>query len=912
LAQSKSICLINSNRAVFKIIIDRTNTTSMKALFTILLIAFPFLVSALTDKYRVIWRSDPSTTMVVAWNQVSGTSAIVYYGTIDQGTNYSMYPMNRAADRIVQHNAMNNHFARLTGLSPNTAYYFVIRDTDGTSARLWFKTAPATPDTRLSIVSGGDSRDGRVQRQNANRLVAKLRPHAVFFAGDMTHNNYDSEWREWFDDWQWTIGTDGRIIPIVVARGNHETSDAILVNHFDIPHNNAYYALTWGGSLLRLYTLNSEGSVAGNQTTWLANDLAASSSVIWKMAQYHRPMRPHAASKSEGNTMYQYWAPLFQQHRVNVVIECDAHVVKSTWPVVPSTGPGSDEGFIRNDEIGTVYIGEGGWGAPLRVNDDDKNWTRSSGAFNQVNWIFIDRDKIEIRFVRTDNANAVGTVSDTNVFATPVNLDVWSPTNGSVITINAEPAATTRTVTCNISSGTDDVEERSTGVMYVNSSDIELVYDNSTTGNQTVGLRFAGLSVPRGANVTEAFLQFYSDAVSTDAANLTLKAENAGNSLPFSTANFNVSSRARTVNAVNWVPSAWSTAGVAAQEQRSPDLKNIVQEVINRSDWSEGNALAIIATGTGKRTASAFEKSSQRAASLRITYSTAPTGPMPVTATYEVGAGGDDVEESSTGAVNATSSDIELVYDNSTTGNQVVGLRFQGVSVPAGSSIDNAFIQFKTDETSSASATLVIRGELSANALAFTTQTRNLSLRPTTTALVNWNPSPWTLAGEASAAQQSPNIKDIVREIITRNGWAAGNSMVLLVSGSGKRTARAFEQSGVAGSAKLVISYTPPNQASTTSLQSMERLANRDQNLSVELFPNSVNDFLTLRFPTLEKSDVVAYSFFSESGIAQLSGIGKISKNNSMELDVSSLPAGLYLVKLISREKTNIVKVIKR
>ena len=65
-------------------------------------------------------------------------------------------------------------------------------------------------------------------------------------------------------------------------------------------------------------------------------------------------------------------------------MESDAHLVKSTWPIRPSTDADNEEGFIRDDKNGTVYVGEGCWGAPLRGADDNKSWTRDSDSFNIV------------------------------------------------------------------------------------------------------------------------------------------------------------------------------------------------------------------------------------------------------------------------------------------------------------------------------------------------------------------------------------------------------------------------------------------------------------------------------------------------------------------------------------------------
>ena len=600
-------------------------------LLVLMLVTSGFLFShAATNRYRIMWRDNPATTMVIGWNQVSGSNPVVYYGPTDQGTNWSAYPNSKTVDKTISYKGMNNQFARLSGLQPNQAYYFVIRDSEGTSQRFWFKTTPSDPSVRLSIIAGGDSRNNRSPRQNANKLVRKLRPHAVLFGGDMTNQGTDAEWIEWFDDWQLTNGTDGRLIPIIAARGNHESSNTILVNLFDVPSTNVYYALTMGGSLVRLYTLNTEMSIAGNQTSWLSGDLASNADVKWKIAQYHKPMRPHVSSKAEGTSQYTYWAPLFYQHKMSLVVECDAHTAKTTWPIRPYTGSGSSEGFIRDDDDGTVYVGEGCWGAPLRSNDDNKSWTRNSGMFNQFNWIFIDQQKMEVRKIRVDNADNVGTVNDSNIFAPPANLDIWSPSNGAVVTLY--PASSTPTtpgsitISSRIATGNDDVEESSTGSMYMNSSDLELVYDNTSTGNQTIGMRFNGLTIPQGATITNAYVQFTVDETNSGATNLTIQGENVNHSAAFTSATNNVSSRAKTSASVAWAPASWTSAGQSGSAQQTPDLKNIVQQIVNRSGWTSGNSITLIITGTGERTAEAYEGSSSSAPTLYVTYSTGGSG----------------------------------------------------------------------------------------------------------------------------------------------------------------------------------------------------------------------------------------------------------------------------------------------
>lgn len=378
--------------------------TPMNRIFILLCLVWslPLYLSAKTGRYRATWRSDPATTMVLGWEQRSGQDPRVYY-TAQEGEG-ARWLIHRP-DRRVQVREMDTYFARLAHLQPDTRYRFFIRDSEGDSPQMAFHTAPAEDKSTMTFLCGGDSRNNRSVRQRINQLAGALQPLAIFFSGDMTDWATVREWQEWLDDWQRTLTVDGRLIPIVVARGNHEPTNDLLVDLFDVPHPEVYYALGFGGQLLRLYTLNSMMPASGAQADWLQQDLETQGSRYqWRMAQYHLPIRPHQRRKRDQQAQYRSWAGLFYTHRVQLVQESDAHVAKITWPLRPDTGPGSAEGFIRDDERGTIYLGEGGWGAPLRAADHTKPWTRASGSFYQFNWVAVSRDRMEVRVIRTEES----------------------------------------------------------------------------------------------------------------------------------------------------------------------------------------------------------------------------------------------------------------------------------------------------------------------------------------------------------------------------------------------------------------------------------------------------------------------------------------------------------------------------
>lgn len=414
--------------------------------------------SSNTRFYRASYRDDPSTTIVIGWcDNGTSTNAKVYYDVVDYGTTYTSYAFNHAVDRTQSAYSLNHRFVRLVGLTPNTIYYFVVHDDTGTSARMYFKTLTDNPDVGITFIAGGDSRTGtildgtdyvncRSDRQANDSLVAKIRPDFVTFNGDFVYSGTTSYWSDWFTDWQFTLGTDGHLVPIIPVMGNHEAS-ADVYNMFDVPISNDYFSLGMGGNLLRVYSLNTELSGCdATQQTWLTNDLqlytGTTNEPYWKFVQYHIPFVPHAYY-SANTTISNCWAPLFQQYNVKLACEAHAHIIKVTWPIVQSSATGSDHGFIRDDNNGTVYLGEGAWGAPLRTlytyynANQAYNWTRNQIKVAGFQLVCVTKQKIEIRTVEAIGAHNVGQVQMSDPPCTlPANLQLWNPSNGSVVILN--------------------------------------------------------------------------------------------------------------------------------------------------------------------------------------------------------------------------------------------------------------------------------------------------------------------------------------------------------------------------------------------------------------------------------------------------------------------------------------------
>ena len=82
------------------------------------------------------------------------------------------------------------------------------------------------------------------------------------------------------------------------------------------------------------------------------------------------------------------------------------------------------------------------------------------------------------------------------------------------------------TITKSIAAASDDAEEEGTtgttpNRMWLNSSDIELVSDiePASCGDQKIGLRFTAITIPAGATITDAYLNFRAIAADSPMTN---------------------------------------------------------------------------------------------------------------------------------------------------------------------------------------------------------------------------------------------------------------------------------------------------------------------------------------------------------------------------------------------------------
>ena len=132
--------------------------------------------------------------------------------------------------------------------------------------------------------------------------------------------------------------------------------------------------------------------------------------------------------------------------------------------------------------------------------------------------------------------------------------------------------------------------------------------------------------MPQGIIIDSAFIQFANKGDKAPVlGDATIKGQLIANAATFTSTANNISSRTTTTANVLWpgnTSATWGTANAnfAGPLQRTPDIKTLLQEIINQGTWADGNALAIIMNGAGVRNTQSYNGSTSLAPQLIVYY----------------------------------------------------------------------------------------------------------------------------------------------------------------------------------------------------------------------------------------------------------------------------------------------------
>jgi type IV pilus assembly protein PilY1 len=186
---------------------------------------------------------------------------------------------------------------------------------------------------------------------------------------------------------------------------------------------------------------------------------------------------------------------------------------------------------------------------------------------------------------------------------------------GSKGCIKAKEAART-------GSSANDAEQFESNVNTID-NDLDIGFDTESGKEQTVGLRFRDIDIPKDATILDANIVFTSKGVSLGDTTFTIKGINESNVAQFSNTANDITSRPTTSAQVVWDTVEWDTG---ARDFETSDITSIVQEIVNRSGWASGNTMGFVigcySSPCNSRVAESADGNVGKSPHLKITYQT--------------------------------------------------------------------------------------------------------------------------------------------------------------------------------------------------------------------------------------------------------------------------------------------------
>ncbi len=290
----------------------------------------PYLQSASSDSITVRWRTDVATDSSIRY----GASATSLTSLASNAT------------------PTTEHIVKLTGLSPNTKYFYNVGSSSAVQAgdaTYYFKTSPTAGTslpTRIWVIGdAGTGTSGQAAVYNAYR--------------NYTASTYTDFWLMLGDN-AYTSGTDTeyqtkmfnvypeimRQSPLWTTIGNHDgvSADSAMQTgpYYDmvtLPKNGeaggvasgteAYYSFNYGNiHVVVLDSLQTSRSTTGAMMNWLKNDLA-NVTATWLIAIWHHPPYTKGSHDSDTETnlieMRQNFLPVLENYGVDLVLTGHSH-----------------------------------------------------------------------------------------------------------------------------------------------------------------------------------------------------------------------------------------------------------------------------------------------------------------------------------------------------------------------------------------------------------------------------------------------------------------------------------------------------------------------------------------------------------------------------------------------------------
>jgi len=455
------------------------------------------------------------------------------------------------------------------------------------------KKLPYQAADNTKIVFLGDQGLSSRSAKPVLELVKDWNPDLLVILGDFDYVNSPNSWNALLNS---VLGPD---FPIIAAAGNHDVPawngyQQILQTRLSASGLSSYCTGTPGVDLVCsykgiLFVLNSVGTIGGitSHVTSTEATLSANSDAPWKFCGWHKNQHIYQTGDKSDETGYEI---LDVCRRYGAVVST-AHehsysrtVLMSNFAQATTVSPVQDSYLQLTHGRSFLFVsGLGGQSIRSWKGGSQNNpwWAQCAASNNGVNYgaLFCTfKDETEATCQQKDIS---GTVWDT--------FTIYSPQTSFN---NTEKYCKTPFFEIGAS---EDVHETKLGEILPFAKTLAMA-DNT----QTIAFKFDDVKISKLDKIRAVHLQVFGYEAKLGEAKITIKAEFTENSKIFTLEKGAISKRKTTISSVVWNESdgevnEWEEGEVWV----SPNLKNLLEEVVSQPGWKEGNSVTLILRGTG-------------------------------------------------------------------------------------------------------------------------------------------------------------------------------------------------------------------------------------------------------------------------------------------------------------------------